>query len=353
MMGSTRARRRERYEVLAVAFAIVALAALVIATAKVLIVLFAGILFALVLQRIAGWVSHASKLPYGVCIGGVVVLLVAAVMAAVPLLGPQVAEQAGELAKTLPEAARSALQQLSHGPLAPAIGRDLAEKVPTSTTVKSVAQAALGAASLSAEVLAALGVIFFVGVYGSAQPKVYTRAALAIVPGRYRARVERVLAEVAGTLSRWLLGRLVAMSFVGVTTAIAFSALDVPLPIALAIFAGLLTFIEYLGAILSAIPPVLLALTVSPVTALWVLVLFTGIHLVEGYLLSPIIARVAVHFPPGFTIAGQVVLSALVGVLGLTFSTPLLVVAVVSVKTWYARSADTQARVDAGAADER
>lgn len=336
MMGSMRARRRERYELLAVAVVIVALAALVIAAVDVLLVLFAGILFALVLQRIATWIAGKAKLPYGVCVAGLVFFLVAAIFTAVPVIGPKIVEQTAELAKRLPEAARTTLDRLGHAPLASTIGRDLANQLPRSANARNVAEAAYGLVSVSVEVVAALGIIFFVGVYGAAQPKVYTRAALALTPSRHRPRAEHVLHGVADTLSRWLLGRLVAMSFVGVATGITFSVLGLPLPIALAIFAGLLTFIEYLGAILSAIPPLLLAFTLSPATALWVLLLFTGIHLVEGYLLTPLIARVAVHFPPAFTIAGQVVLSTLIGVLGLTFSTPLLVVIVVAVKTWCA-----------------
>ena len=93
----------------------------------------------------------------------------------------------------------------------------------------------------------------------------------------------------------------------------------------------------------------------SPTTALWVLLLYTGIHLVEGYVLSPLLARVSVHFPPALTITGQVILSALLGVLGLTFSTPLLVVAVVGTKAWRAtapRAAERAAAAGRAREDE-
>lgn len=329
-------RQRQRYELLAVIVLVVAVAALVIAAVKVLIVLFAGILFALVLEKISARLARSTRLPYVVWVAGLVVLIVAAVVAAVPLLGPQIADQAAELSKVLPDAARSLVERLHHGPLAPAISPEAAHKLSSPQSSPNVLSAALHALRTSVEAIAGLVVVFFLGVYGAAQPQVYKRAALAITPAKWTRRMDRALDEVGETLARWLLGRFVAMVFVGVTCAIVFSALGLPLPIALAVFAGLMTFIEYIGAILSAIPPILLGLTIGPSTALWVLVLFTGIHLVDGYLLSPLITRVAVHFPPGFTIAGQVIFATLIGFLGLTFSTPLLVVAVVGVKAWRA-----------------
>jgi predicted PurR-regulated permease PerM len=118
---------------------------------------------------------------------------------------------------------------------------------------------------------------------------------------------------------------MVAMAFVGVTCAVAFALLDVPFAFTLGLFAGLLTFIEYVGAIISAVPPFLLAFTVSPATALAVLGVYTVVHVIEGYVLTPLLARIAVRFPPAITLAGQILMATLVGPLGLTFSTPVLV----------------------------
>ena len=110
-----------------------------------------------------------------------------------------------------------------------------------------------------------------------------------------------------------MLGRLVAMLFVGVTATIAFQLLEVPAPLLLGVFAGLMAFIEYAGAVISAVPPVLLAFAQSPIRGLWV---------------------PSVHFPPALALAGQVVFGVLLGPLGLTFSTPLLVLIVSAASAW-------------------
>ncbi len=129
------------------------------------------------------------------------------------------------------------------------------------------------------------------------------------------------------------------MLFVGISCAVAFLLLGVPLAIPLAVLAGLLTFVEYLGAIASAVPAMLLAFTNGPLRALWVGLVFTGLHLIEGYLLTPLLARNTVRLPPAVTLVGQALLGALVGSVGLTFSTPLLVVAVSAGKEWRKRGA--------------
>jgi len=333
-----RARPVHPFKIVGVTLGAIVAALFVAYTAKLLLVLFAGAILALLLSKAASAVSRHTRLSYRIAVGCVVAVWLGATIAACFLIGPQVVHQVSLLVDALPAALNDVLRALHRSSLGPAVppeGTPPSRLLPPPTKVVSVAASVMGG---SFDVLAALVVIFFMGIYGAAQPRVYVESVLALTPGAYRVRLEEVLSAVGSTLTRWLVGRLVAMAFVGVTTAIAFSLLHVPLALTLALFAGLLTFIAYLGAIISAIPPMLLAFTVSPMTAVWVLVLYTVIHVVEGYLLTPLIARAAVHFPPLLTLTGQVVLGSLVGVLGLTFSTPLLVVAIVSAKTWRKRS---------------
>src|SRR6185312_10936559 len=100
-----------------------------------------------------------------------------------------------------------------------------------------------------------------------------------------------VMQAIIASLRRWLFGRLVAMLFAGVGTMLGFGLLGIPVAPALGLLAGLLTFIEYIGAILSAVPPLLLAVHQGWTTVFWVLVIFAGAHVVEGYVLTPLLAR--------------------------------------------------------------
>lgn len=313
---------------------VVAGAAIVVLTADVLLTLFAGVLLAIVLHGIAHWIAKRTPLPYGATLALLVVVLLGGTGAALAWFGPQLAAEASALVQQLPKALHDLTARIHEQPLAQAITSTPEKLVPES---KSYAATALRAVGTSVEIVGGLVVVFFVGVYGAANPRSYLDAALALSPLEDRPRVARALENIGETMRRWLLGRLVAMLFVGITSGIVFAILDVPLALILAVFAGLLTFVEYVGAVASAIPPILLAFTKSPTDALWVAILFTVLHVIEGYVLTPLLAGATVRVPPAVVLAGQVMMAALVGPLGLTFSTPLLVVAVAGAAAWRKR----------------
>jgi predicted PurR-regulated permease PerM len=111
----------------------------------------------------------------------------------------------------------------------------------------------------------------------------------------------------------------------------------VPLALILAVVAFLLTFIPFIGPLLSAIPVVLVAFSAGPATALDALLLYSAIQMLEGYVLTPNVQRRSVSLPPALTIAAQVLLGVLVGALGVILATPLAATGLVVVKELYVR----------------
>jgi predicted PurR-regulated permease PerM len=111
--------------------------------------------------------------------------------------------------------------------------------------------------------------------------------------------------------------------------------LGVPLAFTLGLFTGVMIFIPYLGALLSEIPAVLVGLSVSPLTALWVLILYLGVHALEGYVLTPLVQRRAVRLLPIATILAQFLMWILTGLLGVAIATPLAAGGWVVVKRLY------------------
>ncbi len=152
-----------------------------------------------------------------------------------------------------------------------------------------------------------------------------------------RTRVRQILVAVGDTLSWWLVGKVGSMLFIGVLTWIGLSILGVPLALTLGLIAGLLSFVPNFGPILSALPAILLAFVPpgSPMTALYVLLLFVGVQLLESNLVTPMIERRTVEIPPALTIVFQLALAVLVGGLGLVLATPLLAVLIVVIQMVY------------------
>jgi predicted PurR-regulated permease PerM len=98
---------------------------------------------------------------------------------------------------------------------------------------------------------------------------------------------------------------------------------------------GLLAFIPYMGAIVSAVPSVLIAGAMRLDLALYVIVLFVGIHTVEGYVLVPLVQRRVVHLPLALILSALIILGVLAGFLGLLLATPLVAAALLIVRMVY------------------
>jgi predicted PurR-regulated permease PerM len=134
-----------------------------------------------------------------------------------------------------------------------------------------------------------------------------------------------------------MVGQLISMTAVGLLSYVGLSLLGVPLALTLAVVAFLLTFIPFIGPLLSAIPVVLVAFSAGATTALYALLLYSAIQMLEGYVLTPNVQRRSVALPPALTIAAQVLLGVLVGALGVVLATPLAATGLVVVNKLYVR----------------
>src|SRR5690606_9034035 len=102
------------------------------------------------------------------------------------------------------------------------------------------------------------------------------------------------------------------------------AALGVPYAAVLAVWAGVVSqFIPVIGTYLGGAVPVLIALTVTPATALWMLLFVLGYQQLENYLLQPRITARTVDVHPavafGLILAG----AAVAGPIGVLLAIPL------------------------------
>src|SRR6266516_2463784 len=84
--------------------------------------------------------------------------------------------------------------------------------------------------------------------------------------------------------------------------------------------------IPYLGPWLGAVPPLVYALVVHPISAVWVAILFLGIHQLEGHLVVPNVMGSALRLHPLLVIFGLLVGTAIYGLGGALMALPLLAV---------------------------
>ena len=298
---------------------------------EVLLVLFAGLLLGTFLHGLAHFLAQKTRFSYRAAVASLTVLLLALAAVCTCLIGPALGRQVDQLLKEIP-AAESSLERMADG--MPFV-RSMLKPGPGPGPVGPVVGAAANALRIGIEAVTGLFVAIVIGIYGAFDPSACERAVLRLVAPPRRDRARQVLQRVTSTLLRWIFGRILMMILVGVLTTVGLWIAGVPLAFSLGLLAGLLTFIPYLGVLLSIVPAALVALTKSPWTVLWVVVVFTIAHGLEGYVFSPMVAKRTVEFPPAFTIAAQILLGTIWGVLGFAFAMPIAVVLTILVETLY------------------
>lgn len=303
-------------------------------TLKVDLVIFAGVLLAICVRRAADRVSELT----GITVAGalaIVVLLVLGFLAGIGWFFSQaIASQIDQLSHQLPAAAEQFRTILSQSSLGKALIEHLS---PTSInpSLSTMVQNFFGVATNLVEVVGALVVIMFLAFYFAAEADLYTKGLLRLAPPAYRERGAEILNETAGAIWYWMLGRLVSMTTLGVLVATGLWIIGVPLPVALGFLAGILTFVPYIGAFVSAVPSLLLAVSVNLDLAVYVVLLYIVVHLIEGYILVPLVQRRVVHLPPALTLSAQIILGVVAGFLGLLLATPLVAAAIVIIRMVY------------------
>lgn len=110
---------------------------------------------------------------------------------------------------------------------------------------------------------------------------------IAFTPAAKRARIERTLVESERVIFAYVAGNVITSIIATVATLIALSILKVPAALLLAILAGLSDFVPVVGFFLTAIPTILMGLTVSGTTGLIVAVFYVAYNTVENYVISP------------------------------------------------------------------
>jgi len=314
---------------------VVLLALLVAKAAQVLLVLFGGILLAILLHGVASWVRRKSALGEKAALAVTVVLPLLAAALAAWLVAPDIGDQSAKLAERLPLALGRLREQLMQHEWTSRVWestRHLRELVPDGA---STAQYLAGFFSST---LGAFGNVVFalvVGLFLALSPALYVDGLLQLVPATRRPRAREVLDATAATLRNWLLAKLSAMAVIGVLTTAGLMLLDIDLALVLGVIAALLSFIPNFGPIASVIPAALIALVAGPDKALHVLLLYAAIQAVESYALTPFLQKRMVNLPPALLLTMQVLFGVLAGILGVIFATPLTAAAMVMVKKWY------------------
>lgn len=296
------------------------LATLLLLAPDVLLIVFAGILLAVLLNGCGHWIATRLGIADGWGIGLFLFGVAIAIGTFGTAVAPSVGEQIDELTRRIPEAFETFRERIEEYSWGPALFDRLAPDTFFSSDGRT---AAMSAVSSTFGALGNFVIILFIGLYGALDPKVYRRGLTLLLAPSLRERGDTVLRAVAGTLRDWLSAQLMAMALVGVLTALGLWVAGVPLPFALGLVAGVFAFIPNIGPVLAAAPALLLAFPEGQSTVLLVLAIYVGVQALESYVVTPLIQQEKVALPPALVISVQLLFGVLFGILGLALATPL------------------------------
>jgi predicted PurR-regulated permease PerM len=179
-----------------------------------------------------------------------------------------------------------------------------------------------GVGSSAIGVITAVVVLMILGFYFVAEKQAIVSSISRIAPAEYHPFINQLATKLRDRLGAWLRGQLMLMGVIFLLTYIALSLIGVPYALILALLAGALEVIPFIGPLLSAVPAVMLALVLSPVHAAVVVGAYLLIQIVEGQVLVPKIMQHATGMNPLLSLLAVLIGWTLGGIPGAILAIP-------------------------------
>ena len=312
---------------------LVALAYVVYRVPDVLTMTGGGIALALILSFPVGFLSRF--MPRGLAILLSFLLVVGLIVLAAIYLVPLVVEQLASLVSAVPEIAntvgqylQNALDFLQNRGLLPSDPQQIISRIrddaanAAQTVAGSVLSGAFGFVYSTFGFVVTLFGIIFIGAYLLVDVRRVEATFLRAVPHDYRHDAKTLWEAFGYSLSKYLGGLALVLAIQGAISAVGLFLLGVPYALVLGAVVSVMAVIPYLGAWISGTLAVIVALTVSPTTALLTAFLFLGIQQLEGNLLTPKIQGDTLHVHPILIFLAVIIGGGLGGIPGVIVAVP-------------------------------
>lgn len=293
---------------------------------NVLFLFFFAVVLTLVLNKPTMWLV-SKKIPRTLAALLVFFVMLLFLFFIAWLVVPRILEQITSLVSHLPDYYLALKEQLnSLLKDYPDLQKKLTVKGDIVNDIPSISSILTSASRISFSVI---GGIFFlvvflsIVVYMLINPAPLIETYLLIFPKEKRAKAANALATAAKMMVAWVWSNLIVGIIEAVAVFIFLSIMGVP---GVWVWAGLTLFAELipkLGFYIMAVPPTLVALSIHPLTALWVLVFYIAFDEVSGDFIMPRIRASTMNLHPVSTLFVLLAMASAFGVEGALIATPL------------------------------
>lgn len=184
------------------------------------------------------------------------------------------------------------------------------------------------------ENILAFAVIPVLAYYFLAYGDLVSNKLLYFFPMNKRALLKNLGRNVDKVLGKYILGQLILSLLVGIMTFIGMLILGLKFPLLLAFLNALLNIVPYFGAVLGAIPAIIVAIVQGPSKILWVILTFLIIQQIEGNLIAPKITAESIDMHPIIIIILLLIGEKIGGLIGMVFIIPIAVIIKVLYEDW-------------------
>jgi putative heme transporter len=325
--------------------ALLALWALAKAAGKVLVIFVIAGLIALILNPAVA-LLHRSRLPRGLAVLAVYVAFFLTLAGIGFLLANPISDQVRTFVDNLPHIVNEANQRLA------TFQNELNEHgfhVHLKSQGKTALQSIEGKVAKSADKLVSFGgalasevagaifdlvLVFVLSVYMLLYGHQIGALVRRAMPDGDGSKADDYPLLVQRAVSRYIGGQLLFSTIMGTSVGIAlylFGVLGIfpdgrTYAVAFAVFYGVMELVPYVGPILGALPPVIVALLTKPITALWVTLLFVVMQQLEGHVVAPQVFGHTLRINPLLVILALLLGLQVYGVVGALIALPILAV---------------------------
>ncbi|NJL55376.1 AI-2E family transporter [bacterium] len=193
-----------------------------------------------------------------------------------------------------------------------------------------------GIGSFVGSLLANLFLLLFITLYLLADPLVYYRAVLAMVPTSSEARAVEIINDIRRAIVAWMGALTISILFVGgMTTFVLGVVLQIPNAVALGVIAGLSSFIPNLGYYIGLIPIVVFTAAHNPLLVIPAFIAYVVINETDGKVIQPRVVQNTLSIPAGVVLPFQIISASLFGFFGIMLAVPILAIVIILVREVY------------------
>jgi len=296
---------------------------------QVVLILFTAIVIGTAVRPLAQWFQKQGLPPLYSAILLYILLLIGLIISVLMII-PVLFEQATALLNIIPvyyEGLRNFLLQSPN-----LILQQISWRLPPQLTLLNIQRTGVevGPVSYSLDMFGLIikGVFitiatFMLSLYWTLDGQRAIQSLSMLLPLRWREQARELAREMESRVGAFVRGQALLCVAIGLLSLVAYLLIGLPYVLVLALFAGVMEAIPYLGPVLGALPAIIVAITLGPDQVIWVVVATLIIQQLENTLLMPRIMQESVGVNSIVALLAIITLGSLLGVIGALLAIPM------------------------------